>query len=101
MRIAVGMHVAFGMIGGFRHFHRHDALRTIHITRFPILDARIFARFEQRGQKGVFAIEADEHDQIGAIQHRNEAWLHRNAVRVFDAGGKAVNLNMIAADIAR
>ena len=49
----------------------------------------------------MFAIESDEHDKIGAVQHRNEARLHRHAVRVFDAGGEAANLNLIAADIAR
>ena len=79
---------------------RSDALRAIHVTGFPVLDARILAGFQQRRQEGVFAIEADQHDQVRPVHHRDEARFHRHAVRVFDAGRETANFNEIAADVA-
>ena len=61
---------------------------------------RIFAGFKQRGQKGVFAAEAHQEQQVGPIQHRNEARLHRHAMRIFDAGSQAVDVNAVTADLA-
>ena len=101
MRIAVRMHVTFGVVGGFRHVHGRHAFGAIHIARPSRLDARITARLQQRGQKGVFTIEADEHDEIGAVEQRHKARPHRHAVRVFDAGRKTADVHEIAADIAR
>ncbi len=55
----------------------------------------------KRGQEGVFAAKPDQHQQVGAIQPRHEARLHRHAVRVLDAGGQAEDLHVVAADVAR
>jgi hypothetical protein len=49
----------------------------------------------------VLAVESGEHDQIGAVHSWHEAWLHRHAVRVLDAGGEAEHVNVIAANLPR
>ena len=89
------------MVGGLGHVHGDDALRAVHVTGMAVLDARILAGFEQRGQEGVFAVKSDQHQQVGPVQQRHEARLHRHAVRVFDAGGQAADLDVVAADVAR
>jgi hypothetical protein len=65
-----------------------------------ILDAGVFAGFQESRQKRVLAAEANEHEQVSAIHLWHEARLHGNPVRIFDAGCQAEDLNVVAADIA-
>ena len=53
------------------------------------------------GQEGVLGFEAQQHDQVGAIEQDGKAGLHRHGVDVLDAGGEAVDLDQVAADVAR
>ncbi len=55
----------------------------------------------QAGQEGVLAIQPDQDQQVRPVQHRHEARFHRHPVRVFDARGQAVNLDLVSADVAR
>ena len=61
----------------------------------------VLAGFDQSGQERVFAAKAHQHQQVGAIEPRNEAGLHRHAVRVLDAGGQAEDLNVVTSNLAR
>ncbi len=39
--------------------------------------------------------------QVRPVHQRHEARFHRHPVRVFDARGQALNLDLVAADVAR
>ncbi len=39
--------------------------------------------------------------QVRPVQQRHEARFHRHPVRVFDARGQALNLDLVSADVAR
>ena len=76
-------------------------LRAVHVTGCVRLDARVLARLQQRRQEGVLAVEPHQDQQVRPVQERHEARFHRHPVRVFDTGGEAVHIDLVAADVAR
>ena len=47
----------------------------------------------------MFIVQADQQQYVGTIEPRHKAWLHRHAMGIFDAGGKAVHSYQIFADL--
>ena len=100
MGIAVGMDIALGMVSGLGHPKWGNSGRTIHVSGFAVLDAWVFAGLEQGGQKGVFEAKPCMNQQVRAIHEGDKARLHGDAVGVFDAGGQAEDLHVVAPHLA-
>ena len=100
MRVAHRVLVAERAVDARRDLERRDVDRAVDVAGRVAQDLRVARRLEQAGQEGVLGLEAEQHDDVGAVEQDGEARLHRHGVDVLDAGGEARHLDEVAADVA-
>jgi hypothetical protein len=98
MGIAGGMHVTVGAIDNSGNVEAIDLRRRLEIPRPPGLDGRIAGIAQHQRQPADFQIGAHRDDQPRLPGLRQQRRLGLDAVRILESVGRAINLDLVAAD---
>ena len=99
MRVAGGMHVAFGAIESRRLVEQGHERRGLEVAGLPRLDLGIAGLLQHQRQPSDLELGAGGDDEVGAARARDQARLRLDVVRVLQRVGRDVDLDLVAAEL--